>query len=257
MVQAFADKAVLVTGAASGIGKATAVAFARSGAHVMLSDINAKAGEAARDEIAASGGTVDFYPCDVGDEAMVVALIRACVERFGRIDCAFNNAGIGGPLLKLGEYSTSDWDAVIRTNLTSVFLCMKYEIAEMLKQGGGTIVNCSSITGLVGLQGMPAYAASKHGIMGLTKTAALDYIQQGIRINAICPGTIHTPAVDAVIENDPENAPQLIAGLEAGQPIGRLGRPEEIAAAVLWLSSPDASFVVGQGMTVDGGYVAR
>lgn len=257
MEKMLSGKVAMVTGAGSGIGRASALAFAREGAAVMVSDVDADSGAAVVGEITAAGGKAAFQRCDVRDRRMIADLVVACVATFGSLDCAFNNAGVGGPLLKTGDYPEDGWDEVIATNLTSVFLCMKHEIAQMLKQGGGSIVNCSSITGLVGLREMPAYTASKHGILGLTKTAALEYAQQGIRINAICPGTIHTPAVDALLERDPELGRQMISGLEAGKPIGRLGTPDEIADAVVWLSSPRARYMIGQGLTVDGGYVAQ
>lgn len=257
MEGSLSGKVALVTGAGSGIGRASALAFARAGATVMVSDILPDTGQAVVEEIRALGGKAAFQRCDVSDRRMIADLVTACVATFGGVDCAFNNAGIGGPIMKLADYPEEAWDQIMATNLTSIFLCMKYEIAQMLKQGGGSIVNCSSVTGLVGTRGMPAYSASKHGIMGLTKTAALDYAQQNIRINAVCPGTIHTPAVDAFLEREPDIAPQFIAEMIAGEPIGRLGTPEEIADAVVWLSSPGASFMVGQGLTVDGGYVAQ
>lgn len=252
-----AGKAAMVTGAGSGIGRASALAFAREGAAVLVSDISADAGEAVAAEIRAGGGKAAFQQCDVRDRAMVAQLVPACLDHFGSVDCAFNNAGIGGAILKLGEYPEEAWDEVIATNLTSIFLCMKDQIAQMLKQGGGSIVNCASVTGLVGMRGMPAYAASKHGIMGMTKTAALDYAPQGIRINAVCPGTIHTPAVDAFLEADPVVARPFIDAMIAAEPIGRLGTPEEVAEAVVWLCSPMASFMIGQGLSVDGGYIAQ
>jgi NAD(P)-dependent dehydrogenase (short-subunit alcohol dehydrogenase family) len=251
------NKVAMVTGAGSGIGRASALAFARAGAAVVVSDISDAAGEKVVKEIDGAGGKAHFLRCDVRDRAAIAALVKGTVERFGRLDCAFNNAGIGGPILKLDQYADEDWDEVIRTNLTSMFVCMKHEIIQMLRQGGGSIVNCASVTGLAGIRGMPAYSASKHGILGITKVAALDYAQQGIRINAVCPGTIHTPAVDEFMANKPEIAVQFLAEMTAAEPIGRLGTPDEIANAVVWLSGPDASFMIGAGLTVDGGYMAQ
>lgn len=250
-------KVAMVTGAGSGIGRAAALAFARAGATVMVSDISADTGQKVAGEITAMGGKSAFQPCDVRDRGQIAMLVEACVSTFGSLDHAFNNAGIGGPILKLGEYPEDAYDDLIATNLTSIFLCMKHEIAQMLKQGGGTIVNCSSITGLVGTRGMPMYSATKHAIMGLTKSTALDYAQDNIRINAVCPGTIHTPAMDAFLEANPAVARPFIDQMIAAQPIGRLGTPDEIGEAVVWLSSPAASFMLGQGLTVDGGFVAQ
>lgn len=257
MTQPLAGKIAMVTGAGSGIGRAAALAFARAGASVMVSDISTASGQAVAREIVDMGVKAAFQPCDVRDRGQIAALIEACVGTFGRLDCAFNNAGIGGPILKLGDYPEDAYDDLIATNLTSIFLCMKLEIAQMLKQGGGTIVNCSSITGLVGTRGMPVYSATKHAILGLTKSSALDYARDNIRINAVCPGTIHTPAVDAFLEADPDVARPFIDEMIAAQPIGRLGTPDEIGEAVVWLSSPASSFMLGQGLTVDGGYVAQ
>lgn len=250
-------KVAMVTGAGSGIGRASALAFAKAGAAVVVSDVSADAGHKVVGEIEGAGGKAAFKHCDVRDRGMIAELIDSCVATFGSLDCAFNNAGVSGPIVKLGEYPDEGWDEVMSTNLTSIFLCMKHEINQMLKQGGGTIVNCASVSGLVGTREMPAYCASKHGIMGMTKVAALDYAQQGIRINAVCPGTIHTPAVDAFLERDPEFARPFIDAMIAAEPIGRLGTPEEVADTVVWLSGPSASFMIGQGLTVDGGYVAQ
>jgi NAD(P)-dependent dehydrogenase (short-subunit alcohol dehydrogenase family) len=247
----------MVTGGGSGIGRAAALAFARAGATVMVSDISGHAAQAVADEITAMGGKAAGKACDVRDKAAIADLIGACVTTFGSLDCAFNNAGIGGPILKLGDYPDDAYDDLIATNLTSIFHCMKLEIAQMLKQGGGSIVNCSSITGLVGTRGMPVYSATKHAIMGMTKSSALDYAQDNIRINAVCPGTIHTPAMDAFLEANPAVARPFIDQMIAAQPIGRLGTPDEIGEAVVWLSSPAASFMLGQGLTVDGGFVAQ
>ncbi len=247
----------MVTGGGSGIGRAAALAFARAGATVMVSDMSAETGQSVAGEITAIGGTSAFQQCDVRDRGQIKALVDACVGSFGRLDHAFNNAGVGGPNMKLGDLPEDAYDDLIATNLTSIFLCMKHEIAQMLKQGGGTIVNCSSVVGLVGLRGMPVYTATKHAIMGLTKSSAIDYAQDNIRINAVCPGTIHTPAVDAFLEASPDIAKPFIESLIGQHPIGRLGTPDEIGEAVVWLSSPASSYMVGQGLTVDGGYTAQ
>lgn len=250
-------KVALVTGSGSGIGRASAIAFAQAGATVVVSDVSAESGERVAEEIRQSGAKASFVQCDVRDADSIRALIAKTVELYGSLDCAFNNAGIGGPIQPLEDYPDDGWDTVIATNLTSIFHCMKHEIRQMLKQGGGSIVNCASVSGLVGTRNMPAYCASKHGIMGMTKVTALDYATQGIRINAVCPGTIHTPAVDAWLAADPENARPFIDEMIKAEPIGRLGTPEEVASAVVWLCSPGASFMIGHGLSVDGGYVAQ
>jgi len=260
--QEFARKIVIVTGAGSGIGRATALAFARQAATVIALDVNQEAGGSVAAEICTLGGKGFFLRCDVRDKEEIRAAFERVIEEFGRIDCAFNNAGIGGPITPMGVYPDDAWEEVIASDLRSIWLCMKHEIGQMLKQGGGTIVNCSSVVGLVGMAGMSAYSAAKHGIMGLTKSAALDYATQNIRINAVCPGTIHTPAVDAFLRDKPDQA-RIFLGPFIGDrptgrhPIGRLGAPEEVADAVIWLSSSSAKFVLGQGIVVDGGYVAR
>lgn len=250
-------KIAVVTGGGSGIGRASSMAFARAGAAVMVSDVRDDAAQAVAEEILAAGGVAKAISCDVRDGDQIERLIAQTVEAFGRVDCAFNNAGYGGAVAKVADYPVNIWDDVLRTNLTSVFLCMKYQIAQMLRQGGGSIVNCASVTGLVGTTTMPAYSASKHGIVGLTRSAAIDYAEDGIRINAICPGTIHTPAVDAFLEREPDVAREFLGKKAAAHPIGRLGTPDEVAEAVLWLSSPAASFMIGHALAVDGGYTAR
>jgi NAD(P)-dependent dehydrogenase (short-subunit alcohol dehydrogenase family) len=250
-------KVALVTGAGSGIGRAAANAFANAGAMVVVSDLNPDSGQAATDEICSSGAEASFVQCDVRDPSSIAALIAKAVETYGSLDCAFNNAGIGGPIQPLDDYPDEGWDEVISTNLTSIFHCMKHEVRQMMKQGSGAIVNCASVNGLAGMRGMPAYCAAKHGILGITKAAALDYAPRGIRINAVCPGTIHTPAVDAWLAADPVNARPFIDEMVRAEPIGRLGTPEEVAAAVVWLCSPAASFMIGHGLAVDGGYMAQ
>jgi NAD(P)-dependent dehydrogenase (short-subunit alcohol dehydrogenase family) len=248
------NKVALITGAAFGIGKATAMAFAREGARVVLSDINAQEGEKVAQEIVKIfDRPALFVKCDVSKSSEVEKLCQSAVHQFGRIDFAFNNAGIEGQQGLTPECTEENWDKVINTNLKSVWLCMKYQIPIMLKNGGGAIVNCASIAGVVGFPGVPAYTASKHGILGLTKTAALEYAKQGIRVNAVCPGVIQTPMIDRFTHGDSKAAEQMAMG----EPVGRLGKPEEIAEAVLWLCSDRASFVTGHPLVVDGGWVAQ
>jgi len=249
----FEGRVVLITGAATGIGRAAALAFAQRGAHVAVLDINEDAGSLTAQKIQQAGGKAEFFKCDVSRSEDVQKSIREVVRRFGRLDIAFNNAGIEGATSATAERIESEWDKVLNTNLKGVWLCMKYELEQMLKGGGGVIVNNSSIAGLVGFEQASAYVASKHGIIGLTKTAALEYAKFNIRVNAVCPGVIHTPMVDRFTQGS-ETA---IKQLEAGTPIGRLGQPEEIAAAALWLSSPQASFVTGHALVADGGWIAH
>jgi NAD(P)-dependent dehydrogenase (short-subunit alcohol dehydrogenase family) len=245
-------KVALVTGGASGIGRATALTFAREGAKLIIADMNEDGGQQTVHMITEKGGEAIFVRTDVSQAIEVQALISKAVETYGRLDCAHNNAGISGGLRALtAEYPEDRWHQVIAVNLTGVWLCMKYEIPQMLHQGGGTIVNTASGAGLVGSRGMSAYVASKHGVVGLTKTAALEYAQQGIRVNCVCPGVIQTPMTERAL-SDPELKAQITA-----RPMGRVGTPEEVAEAVVWLCSDAASFVTGHTMTVDGGMVAQ
>ncbi len=253
MADTFAGKVVLVTGASSGIGRATALAFARAGAQVVVADRAVAGGEETASMIQDAGGDAIFVRTNVTQAAEVEALIAQVMETYGRLDCAHNNAGIAGARAPTADYPEDMWQRVLTVNLTGVWLCMKYEIPHMLTQGGGAIVNTASVAGLVGIAGNAAYNASKHGVVGLTKTAALEYAKQGIRINAVCPGVIGTEYIQQAIQNTPELEQQYLAV----EPIGRLGTPEEIAAAVLWLCSDAASFVTGHTMTVDGGWVAQ
>lgn len=246
-------KIALVTGGGSGIGRATALTFAREGAKVVVADVVVAGGEETVRLIKAAGGEASFVKADMAKAAEVEALVQKAVATYGRLDCAHNNAGIEGATGKTADYHEADWDRVISINLTGVWLCMKYEILQMLKQGGGAIVNTASDAGLLGVPQMPAYVASKHGVVGLTKTAALEYAKSGIRVNAVCPGVIKTPMVERITGQRPGRAERMTAA----EPIGRMGKPEEIAEAVVWLCSEAASFVTGLPMPVDGGIAAQ
>jgi NAD(P)-dependent dehydrogenase (short-subunit alcohol dehydrogenase family) len=247
-------KVAFITGAGSGIGQATATLFAREGAKVVVSDISAEGGEKTVEMIKADGNEAMFVKTDVTQSSEVEGAINMAVNAYGRLDCAFNNAGGNvGEASPLAESTEEIWERVINLNLKGVWLCMKYEIMQMLKQGSGAIVNASSIAGLVGFPGMPVYSAGKHGVIGLTKTAALEYAQAGIRVNAVCPSMIYTPAMEAAIADFPE----LEANLKNDIPIGRIGGSEEIGEAVVWLCSDQASFVTGHAMPVDGGFMAK
>jgi NAD(P)-dependent dehydrogenase (short-subunit alcohol dehydrogenase family) len=248
----FDGQVALVTGASSGMGLATARAFARHGASVTLADIDEPALEAASNELAAAGHRVLAVVCDVADEAQVAAMVDQTAATFGRLDMAFNNAGVMIPPSDAADEPIDHFDRVDGINLRGVWACMKHELRQMREQGSGAIVNCSSLGGLVGLPGRASYHASKHGVIGLTRSAALEYAPRGIRINAVCPGTIDTPMVAAM---QASGELDLAAALRA-QPIGRLGTADEIAAAVLWLCSPAASFVIGVALPIDGGYTA-
>jgi NAD(P)-dependent dehydrogenase (short-subunit alcohol dehydrogenase family) len=246
-------KVALITVGGSGIGRATALLFGREGAKVMVADYDPEGGERTVKTIKEAGGTAVFHAADVSNPQDVDALIHKVVETYGCLDCAFNNAGIEGQMALTPDCSIENWNRVIAINLTGVFLCMKYEIALMLKHGGGSIVNTSSGAGLVGLSGAPAYVAAKHGVSGLTKAAALEFAQKGIRVNAVCPGFIQTPMVERVLDKGTFSEEQIFAA----EPMHRMGKPEEIAEAVLWLCSDASSFVTGLPMPVDGGYVAQ
>jgi len=252
-VKRFEEKVALVTGGSSGIGRATAVAFANEGARVVIDDINVEGGEETLRMIKNAGGEAIFFKADISKVAEVEALVQKTIETYGRLDCAFNNAGVGEPLKRVAKTTEDNWDRVMATNLKGVYLCMKYEIPHMLKQKKGAIVNTSSLAGRRGLSGQAAYVASKHGVMGLTKSAALEYATSGIRINAVCPGVTSTPLITHQLKDRPYME-KVYVDME---PVGRLGKPEEIAAAVLWLCSDEASFVVGSLFAVDGGVVAR
>jgi NAD(P)-dependent dehydrogenase (short-subunit alcohol dehydrogenase family) len=251
------QKVALVTGGASGIGRAAALAFAREGARVVVSDVTVVGGEETVQMIQAAGGTAMFVKADVSQGNEVERMVKLAVETYGRLDCAFNNAGIQGDLAQTAECSEENWHRIIAINLTGVWLCMKHAIPFMMQRGSGAIVNTASNFGLVGSNGMPAYTASKHGVLGLTKTAALEYAKAGIRINAVCPGPTQTPLMDNLLRQQPQRADQIVAAILAREPVGRMGRPEEVAEAVVWLCSEAASFVTGIALAVDGGYVAQ
>ena len=248
-----AGRVALVTGGGSGIGRATALAFAQAGAAVIVADIDR---DGALDTVALirnDSGQADFVAVDVSIAGQVEAMVAATVERFGRLDCAFNNAGISGGWVSLLDCDEATFERVMAVNVKGVWLCMQAQIRVMLAQGGGAIVNMASIAGLIGTPMLPAYGASKHAVVGLTKSAALGYATQAIRVNAVCPGFIDTPMVDRFIEQMPE----MTDGVQQAAPAGRIGQPEEVAAAVVWLCSDAASFVTGAAVPIDGGLTAR
>ena len=245
----FAGKVAFVTGASSGIGRATALAFAHEGAAVVVADIAEAAVQETARLLEKAGGQALAITCDVTRSQDVKVALDRTVDTFGRLDAAFNNAGIEQPVGPTTEITEEDWDRIIAVNLRGVFLGIKHEVPLMLQTGGGSIVNTASGAGLVGIKGQSAYTAAKHGVVGLTKCAALDYADLGVRVNAVCPGIIQTPMMDRFTGGTSEGRERVIAQ----EPIGRMGRPEEIAAAVLWLCSDAASFVVGHAMVVDGG----
>lgn len=248
-VQAFAGKAVLVTGGAGGIGRATALAFGQAGARVAVSDFAVAGGEETVALIRQAGGEAIFIRADITKADQVEAMVAKVVESFGRLDCAFNNAGIEEESQRLADCDEALFDRIINVNVKGVFLCMKYEIRQMKIQGAGAIVNTASVAGLVGAPLQPAYAASKHAVVGMTKTAGAEYGRAGIRINSVCPGVIRTEMMDRALEREPKREKLL----QVAHPIGRIGEAEEIAGAVLWLCSDAASFVVGHQLAVDGG----
>ena len=250
----FNDKVAFVTGGASGIGRAAAIAFARSRAKVVVADIDKEGGEETVDIIRSAKGEASFVFCDASNEDHVRNAVDFTIQKYQRLDCAFNNAGTEGVPATTVEGSTLNWDHVIDVNLKGVWLCMKYQIPHLLKQKRGTIVNCSSIVGIVGWPQRSALSASKHGVIGLTQTAALELARTGVRVNAICPGVVKTPMMERFMQDDNDaSRDQLIAA----EPDGRVGTPEEIADAVLWLCSDRSSFVTGHSLIADGGWVAR
>lgn len=250
----FAGKVAFVTGAASGIGRATALAFAREGASVVAADVSAQGNQETARLIEQQGGHALAVRCDVTRSDEIGAALANAVKAFGRLDFAFNNAGIEPRKpAPTADYDEQEWNRIIDINLRGVFLCMKHEIPLILKQGGGAIVNTSSGAGIVGIKGSPAYTAAKHGLLGLTKAAALDYAAHNIRINAVCPGYIDTPMMDRFTGGTLEGRAKVVAE----EPVGRMGKPEEIAAAVLWLCSDAASFMIGHAMVIDGGQTVQ
>ena len=252
MAELMQDKVALVTGASSGIGRATALVFAREGAKVVVADLNVVGGQETVQLVKAAGGEAVFVETDVAQADSVEAMVQTALDTYGRLDCAHNNAGVEGVLSRTAEQTEQDWEPVIRINLKGVWLCMKYELPHMVQQGSGSIVNTASGAGLIGVKRMAAYVASKHGVIGLTKTAALEYAKSGVRVNAVCPGVIQTAMVERVSGRRPDVLEKMIAA----EPIGRSGQPEEIAESVVWLCSDAASFVTGHAMAVDGGAVA-
>ena len=249
-MQKFKDKVVIVTGAGSGIGRATAISFAKEGAKVVASDINEDDVQKTVEEIKKLNGDAIGIKCDVSSDDDVKKMVEKTLSEFGQLDCAYNNAGIEGVPASLTECTAENWDRTIDVNLKGVWLCMKYEIPAMLKNGKGSIVNCSSIAGKVGFESIPAYVASKHGVIGLTESASLEFAKKNIRINAVCPGVIHTPMLERFDHGDEQS-------MAAQVPMGRVGTPEEIADSVVWLCSDNASYVTGQSILVDGGWTAH
>ena len=246
-------KVAIVTGGSAGIGRATAVAVAAEGASAVIADIADEPGEAVAAEIRDKGGRAIFVRTDVADDASVAAMVARTVKEFGGLDLAFNNAGIEGAMGPIHEVGPENWHRIIAVNLTGVWSSMRHEIPRMLERGGGSIVNCASVAGLVGFAGSSAYTASKHGVVGMSKSTALELAEAGIRVNAVCPGVIETDMITRAVAGNPE----MEAGLLAMEPMARLGRPEEIADTVVWLFSDRSSFVTGQAIAVDGGLVAR
>jgi NAD(P)-dependent dehydrogenase (short-subunit alcohol dehydrogenase family) len=249
----FENQVALVTGAGSGMGLVTARAFAEAGAAVALSDINEQAARSAADELVAAGHKAIAIGCDVADEAQVAAMVGKVVATFGRLDAAFNNAGIQSPVAEMADAESGEYERVMAINLRGVWNCMKHELHHMREQGSGAVVNNSSIGGIIGIAGRGTYHASKHGVIGLTKSAALEYAARGIRVNAVCPGTIETPMVTEMLATQPDAMAEIMRDV----PIGRLGHPEEIASAVLWLCSPGSSLVIGHALVIDGGYTVH
>ena len=247
----FDGRVALVTGGGSGLGQAACRLLAERGARVLVADVDADGGAATVAQCEAVGAEAEFVRTDVTQEADVAGAVAAAVGRWGRLDCAINNAGTTGPTKPTADYTLEEWNAVVALNLTGVFLGLKHEIPQMVAQGGGAIVNTSSGAGLMGFAGLPGYVATKHAVLGLTKAAALEYISAGVRVNAVCPGSTRTPMLEGWMGGDPA----IEKAMASSAPIGRLAQPEEIAQAMVWLLSDAASFMVGHAMAVDGGAV--
>jgi NAD(P)-dependent dehydrogenase (short-subunit alcohol dehydrogenase family) len=254
MAESFDGKVALVTGAGRGIGFAAAKAFAEAGASVILVDQNEELISIATDELCSDGHNVCGLTCDVSDSAQVKARFGQVLRKYGRLDAAFNNAGVNCDAVPLLDTSDEEYERIVGVNLRGVWNCMKAELSEMVRRGSGTIVNCSSIGGLVGSPGRSAYSASKHAVIGLTKSAAHEYAAQGIRINAICPGVFKTPMCEAVSH---QYSPEIVGRMLARAPIGRFGEPEEIAGAVLWLCGSTSTYMIGHALVIDGGFLSR
>jgi len=250
-------KIALVTGAGAGIGRATALKFAEEGAKVVISDIDSDGGEETLELVQRKGGEASFFKADVSKADEVQAMVAYTIATYGRLDCACNNAGIVGKLVPIAEQMDENFDRIIAVNLRGVFPCLRAEIAEMLKTGGGAIVNLSSVAGLIGFPGLSAYVASKHGVNGITKNAALEYAKQGIRVNSICPGGIDTRMLDSLAEQATGGKMATSEMMAPLHPIGRIGTADEVSNLIVWLCSPRASFVTGAHVPIDGGYVAQ
>ena len=251
------DKIALVTGAGAGIGRATAQKFAEEGAKVVVSDIDPVGGNDTVDLVVASGGEAVFVEADVSNESQVANLLEKTIAQFGRLDCACNNAGIEGKIAPIVDQEVASFDRVLSVNLRGVFLTLRAEIAAMLKTGGGAIVSLSSVAGLIGFPGLSPYVATKHGVNGLTKNAALEYAKEGIRVNSICPGGIDTRMLDSLVEQTSGGSMETSEMMAPLHPIGRIGTAEEVANLIVWLCSDQASFVTGAHVPIDGGYVAQ
>jgi len=250
-------KSALITGAGAGIGRATAMRFAKEGARVLISDIDPKGGAETLELVRDAGGDASFFQADVANATDVAAMVEHAVSKYGRLDCAVNNAGIEGRIVPLTEQTEADFDRVLSVNLRGVFLCLRAEISAMLKTGGGAIVNLSSVAGLIGFPGLSPYVASKHGVNGLTKNAALEFAPKGIRVNSVCPGGIDTRMLDSLAEQASGGSQSTSEMMAPLHPLGRIGTAEEVASLIAWLCSDSASFVTGAHVPVDGGYVAQ